>query len=142
DQEIDRLPVRTDDASEAADLGRHVGHGGALVHTQRFDGLARVLHHLGQSFAAADVIQAQDFQNEIFGGYVGTPFSANDDLYRLRHPDSHVFRDPGIEDVSGANAESHAADRAHVGGVGIGADIQLSGERVTLEDDGVADSFR
>src|SRR6185437_14917881 len=28
------------------------------------------------------------------------------------------------------------------GGVGIGADIQLSGKRVTLENDRVADSFR
>ena len=62
DQEIDRLLVGRDDAGEAADLGRHVGHGGALVHAQFFDGFARVFHHLGQRLAVAHVIEAENLQ--------------------------------------------------------------------------------
>ena len=142
DQEINRFAVWRDDAGESADFRRHVGHGGALVHAQRFDGLARVLHHFGQGLAAAHVIEAQNFQNEILGSDVGMLPAANDDLHRLGHFDPHIFRDPGIENVGRADAESHTSDRAHVRGVRIGADIELSRQGVALQHDGVADSFR
>ena len=141
-QEIDRFLVGRDDAGEAANLRRHVGHGGALVHAELFDGLARVLHHFGQRLAAAHVVEAENLQNEIFRRDVGMLLAANDDLHRLRHLHPNIFRDPRIENIGGANAKGHAADRAHVRSVRVRADIQLSRQRIALQHDGVADALR
>ena len=63
-------------------------------------------------------------------------------LHRLRHLHANIFRDPRIEDVGRADAEGHAANRAHVRRVRVGADIQLPRQRVAFEHDRVADSFR
>ena len=72
----------------------------------------------------------------------GCLLAANNDLDRLRDFHAYVFRDPGIENVGRADAEGYAADRAHVRGVRVGADIQLAGQSVTFENDRMADAFR
>ena len=58
---------------------------------------------------------------------------AEDDLHRLRHLHPHIFREPGIENVGRADSEGHAAHRADMRRVGIGADIELTGQRIALE---------
>ncbi len=68
--------------------------------------------------------------------------AADDDLHRLGHLHAHVLGEPRVEDVGGADAESHTAHRAHVRRVRVGADIQLPGQRIGLGDDGVADALR
>ena len=141
-QELHNFFIRRHNAGESADLRRHVGHGGALIHAQRLDGLAGVFHHFGQRFAAADVIHGQQRQNEILGGDVGPALAADDHSYRLRHLHAHVFGDPGIKNVSSADAESHAAYRAQVRGVRIGAHVELPGERISFRHQRMADSFR
>src|SRR5947207_12880302 len=123
EQEINRLPVRRDNSREAADLGRHIGSSGALVHAELFDGLSGVLHYFGQRFATADIVEAENLQNEILRGHVRMLPAANNDFHRLRYLDAHVFRNPRIENISGPDAKSHAADRSHVWRVGIRADV-------------------
>src|SRR5580700_854950 len=141
DQEVDRFFVGSDDAGEAADFGRHVGHGGAFVDAEFFDGLARVLHHLRQRLAAAHVIEAENLQDEIFRGDVLMLPAADNNLHRLRHFHTNVFRDPAVENIGGADAESHAANRADVGRVRVGANVQLPRQRIALEHDRMADAF-
>ncbi len=57
DEEVDGLLVRSNDAGKAADLGGHVGHGGALIHAQCFNGFAGILNDLSERLAAANVFQ-------------------------------------------------------------------------------------
>jgi hypothetical protein len=47
-----------------------------------------------------------------------------------------------IEYVGGADAEGHAAHRAHVRRVRVAADIQLAGQGIAFEHDRMADAFR
>ena len=68
--------------------------------------------------------------------------AADDDLHRLRHFHAHIFRDPGIENISGADAEGHAAYGAHVRRMRVGADIELSRQRIAFGDHRVADALR
>ena len=94
DQEVHGLLVGSDDAGKASNFRRHVGHGGTLVDAQRFNRLTRILHDLGQRFATAHVIQAENFQDEIFCGHVGMLLAANHDSHRLGNLHPHIFRDP------------------------------------------------
>ncbi len=64
-QEVDRFLIRSNNTSEPADLSRHVGHGGALVHAEFFDGLPRILHHFRERLAAAHVVEAQNLKDEV-----------------------------------------------------------------------------
>ena len=64
------------------------------------------------------------------------------DFDRLGHANAHVFRDPGIEDISCADPKRHASDRAYVRRMRIRADVQLPRQGIALEDNRVADSFR
>ena len=141
-QELHHFFIRRHNAGEAADLRRHVGHGGALIHAQRLDGLAGVFHHLGQRLAAADVIHGQQRQNKILGGDVGPALAADDHLHRLRHLHAHVFGDPGIKNVGSADAEGHAAHRAQVRRVRIGAHVELAGQRIGFRHQRMADPLR
>ena len=68
--------------------------------------------------------------------------AANHDLHRLRHLHPHILRDPAIEHVRRANAKSDAANRAHVRRMRVRADVQLPGQRVAFQHDGVADALR
>src|SRR5271157_1479736 len=142
DQEINHLLVWRDDAGEAADLCRHVGHGGAFIHAQRFDRLAGILNHLRQSMAVPDVLQREQLQDEIFRGYAVALLAANDDLDRLRNFDPHVFREPRIEHVRRTDAKRDAAHGSDMRRMRIGADVKLAGQRITLRHNRVADSFR
>lgn len=67
--------------------------------------------------------------------------AANDDLYRLRHFDAHILRDPGVEHVGRPNAESDASDCADVRRVRIGSDVDLAWECVGLEHHRVANAL-
>src|SRR5437667_1415523 len=141
-QKFDNLLVRSDDPGEPADLSRHIRHRSALIHAEFFNGLARILHDFRQCLAAAHVIETEYLQNEIFRGHVRMLLAPDDDLDRLWHANAHVFRDPGVENVSCADPEGHASHSAHVRGVRIRADVQLSRQGIALEDNRVADSFR
>ncbi len=96
---------------------------------------------LARRLAAAHVIEAENLQNEIFGGDVGMPLAANDNLHRLGHFDPNIFGDPRIENVGGADAKRDAADRAHMRRMRIRANVQLPRQRVAFKNDGVADAF-
>src|SRR6266699_2189544 len=141
-QKFDNLLVRSNDPGEPADLSRHIRHRSALIHAEFFNGLARILHDFRQCLAAAHVIETEYLQNEIFRGHVRMLLAPDDDLDRLWHANAHVFRDPGVENVSCADPERHASYRAYVRGVRIRADVQLSRQGIALEDNRVADSFR
>src|ERR1700679_1520233 len=56
-QKLDYLFVGSDDAGEAANFSRHIGHGGAFVDRESLNRIARVLHHFGERVAAAHVIE-------------------------------------------------------------------------------------
>ena len=77
DQKLDYFLVWGDDSGEAPDFRCHVGHGGALVYAEFFDGFSGIFHNLGQSFAAAHVVEAENFQDEIFGGDVEMLFATD-----------------------------------------------------------------
>src|SRR6266480_7440297 len=141
-QKFDNLLVRSNDPGEPADLSRHIRHRSALIHAEFFNGLARILHDFRQCLAAAHVIETEYLQNKIFRGNVRMLLAPDDDFDRLGHANAHVFRDPGIEDISCADPEGHASHSAHVRGVRIRADVQLSRQGIALEDNRVADSFR
>ena len=113
-QKFHYFGVGRDNAGEASDFGGHIGHGGALVHAERLDGFAGIFHHLGQRFTAANIIEAQNLENEILRCHIGMPAPANDDFDRFRHADPHVFSNPAIENVSRANAEGDASYSADV----------------------------
>src|SRR5438552_13409079 len=119
DQEIDSLFVGRNNSSKAANLRRHVGHGGTLIDTELFDGFAGILHHLRQRFAAAHVVEAQNLQNEIFGGYVRMPLAVDHNPHRLWNLHPHVLGDPRIEDIRGADAEGDTSDCTDVGRVRV-----------------------
>src|SRR5438552_2615345 len=141
-QKFDNLLVRSNDPGEPADLSRHIRHRGALIDAEFFNGLARILHDFRQCLAAAHVIETEYFQNKIFRSDVQMLLAPDDDFDRLGHANAHVFRDPGIEDISCADPEGHASHSAHVRGVRIRADVQLPRQGIALEDNRVADSFR
>ena len=67
--------------------------------------------------------------------------AADHHLHRLRHLDAHIFGDPGIEDVGGADAEGDAAHGADVRRVRIRADVHLSRQRVGFQHHRVADAL-
>ena len=141
-QKLDHLFIRSHDAGKASDFGRHIRHGGALVHRERLDRFACILHHLRQRLAAAHVIERKNLQDEIFRRDVRLPFAPNDDLHRLRHLDANVFRNPGVEYVGRADAEGDASDGAYVRRVRIGANVHLPRQRIGLQHHRVADAFR
>ena len=140
-KELDGLFIRSDNARKSANLGCHVGHGGALIDAEFFDGFAGIFHHFGQSFAAADVIQAEQQKNEVFGADVGLALAPDDHFHRFRNLGTDIFGDPGIKNVSGADAEGHAAHRAHMRRMRVRADIHLSGYGVAFGHHRMADSF-
>src|SRR5581483_9925865 len=100
-----------------------------------------ILHDFGQRLAAAHVVERENLEDEILGGDVGPAFPSYHDLYGLGHAHAHVFGDPGIEYVGGADAESHASDSAHVRSMRVGANVELPGEGVAFQHDGVADAL-
>ena len=76
-----------------------------------------LVFHEVRPIAAADVVHCQQLEDVILGCGIGTPFSADDHLYRFGNFDANVFRNPGIEDVGSADAEGDATNRANVRGV-------------------------
>src|SRR6266699_801754 len=141
-QKFDNLLVRSNDPGEPADLSRHIRHRSALIHAEFFNGLARILHDFRQCLAAAHVIETEYLQNKIFRGNVRMLLAPDDDLDRLWHANAHVFRDPGVENVSCADPERHASYRAYVRRMRIRADIQLPRQSIALQNNRMADSFR
>src|SRR3989442_5082673 len=141
-EKFDNLLVRSNDPGEPADLSRHIRHRSALIHAELFNGLARVLHDFRQCLAAAHVIETEYLQNKIFCGHVRMLLAPDHDFDRLRDANAHVFRDPGIEDISCADPKRHASDRAYVRRMRIRADVQLPRQGIALQDNRVADSFR
>src|ERR1700722_1444087 len=141
-QEINRFFVGRDDAGESTDLGRHVGHGSALVNAEPFNRFARILHPFGECLAGAHIIEAQNFQNEILRRDIRMALASNYDPHRLWHLDADIFRDPAVEHVSGSDAESDAANCADMRSMRVRAYVKLSWQRVALKHDRVADAFR
>src|SRR5207244_3297592 len=141
-QKFDNLLVRSNDPGEPADLSRHIRHRSALIHAEFFNGLARILHDFRQCLAAAHVIETEYLQNEIFRGNVRMLLAPDHDFDRLRDANAHVFRDPGVENVSCADPERHASYRAYVRRMRIRADIQLPRQSIALQNNRMADSFR
>src|SRR6185312_3567767 len=141
-QKLRDFLVGSHDSCEPADLGRHVAHGGALVHSELLDGFAGVFHHFCQGFAAADVVHRQQLQDVVLGSDIGTPLSANDHLYRFGNSDANILRDPRIEDIGSADAEGHTPYSADMRCVRIRSHVELAGQGITLGNDGMADSLR
>src|SRR5438445_355146 len=142
DQEIDGLFVGRNNSREAADLRGHVGHGGTFIDAKLFDGLAGILHHLGERLTAAHVFEAQNLQDEVFGRYARVLLAPNHDSHRFGNLYPHILRDPRIEDVGRTDAEGYASDRANMGRVRIGADVQLPRQCIAFEHNRMADAFR
>src|SRR5581483_10203484 len=93
-EKVDNFVVGCDYAGKSADLGSHVGHGGAFVDAQLFDRVASVFHNLGQRLAAAHVIERENLQNKIFGGHIRVLLTSDHDLYRLRVLHPNIFCNP------------------------------------------------
>src|SRR5438552_7949895 len=68
--------------------------------------------------------------------------SANHHLHGVRHAHSNVFSDPRVENIRSADPEGHAANRARMRSMGIGADDQLSRQRITFQNHRVTDALR
>ena len=80
-QELHYFLIRRNDAGKTADFGGHVGHRGPFIDAQGFNRLARIFHDFGQCLAAANVVQAQNLQNEIFCCNVRVLRSPNHNLH-------------------------------------------------------------
>src|SRR5439155_2477721 len=141
-QKFDNLLVRSNDPGEPADLSRHIRHRSALIDAEFFDSFPCILHDFRQCLTAAHVVETEYFQNKIFRGNVRMLLAPDDDLDRLWHANAHVFRDPGVENVSCADPERHASYRAYVRRMRIRADIQLPRQSIALQNNRMADSFR
>ena len=64
-EELARALVAGEDGGRGAELGAHIGDGGAVGHGEGLDAGAAVLHDLAH--AALDAETAQDFQNDVLG---------------------------------------------------------------------------
>ena len=79
-------------------------------------------------------------QHDVLGGHAGRHVALEFDAQQLRHRHAHGPGDEGVRHVRGADAESHASQRAAVRRVGIGADHDLARQGVVLGHHGVGDS--
>ena len=121
-----RLGVGLDDAGEAAELGHHVGQRRALVDRQRAHRRTAELEHLADAGAGAHRRQRQQVQHHVLGGHARRAAGRRTRRAATR---ACVRRTAPVTKALAmsvrADAEGHAAERAGVRRVRIGADDQL-----------------
>jgi hypothetical protein len=139
-QEAHRLRIGRDDAGETTELGGHVGQRGALVDAHARDDLARELEDLAHAAALAHEGQGQQVQDDVLGRDAQGERAVEFDPRRLRNGQPDGTGDEGVGHVGRADAEGHAAERAAVRGVRIGAHDQLAGQGIVLRHHGMRDA--
>ena len=105
------------------------------------DGLARVLEDLSDRAAALHVRVREEREHDVLRRDAGRPRALEVDADRGRDLHAHVAREPRARDVRRADPEREAAERPGVRRVRVGSDDDLAGERMSLEDEGMADAL-
>ena len=130
--------VGREDGGGHAQLGAHVGDGGALGDGEGGDAGAEILDH------AADVAlrreDAEDLQDDVLRGDPGLELPGEADADDLRIGEAERLARHGERDVQPARADRHHADAAAGRGVGVGAEQGLAGHAEAFEVDLVADA--
>ena len=101
---------------------------------------AAELEHLADAGAGADRRLRQQVQHDVLGGDAGRQLALELDAQHCGTRQAHRAGDEGVGHVGGADAEGHAAQRAAVRRVRIGADDHLARQRVVLGHHRVRDA--
>ena len=130
--------VRREDGGGRAQLGTHIGDGGALRHRQRGHAVAAVFHDFAH--AAFHGHDAQHFQNNILRGDPRLQLAVQIHPHHFGHGDvigAAAHRDRHIQS---ARAERQHTDAAAGGGVAVGADQRFAGDAEPLQMHLMADA--
>ena len=130
-QEGEGVLVGREDRGGSAQLGAHVGDGRALRDGERFHTFAGILDDLAD--AALDGQDAQHFEDDVLRADVLLQLAGQLDFDHLRHGDVVLAAAHRDRYVEAAGADRQHADAAAGGGVGVGADERLAGNREALE---------